>query len=271
METSEVLEHVVENKLNTSSLFSLNEKVALVTGASSGIGYRLSLALAEAGAKVIATARRIEKLNQLVSEISEKGGEAIAISIDVTDRNSVRSAFEEGQDKFGVADIILNNAGVADSQQFLKTSKESFDFTMRTNVDGAWNVAQEAAQRLVGKEKPGSIINMASVMGLGGKAQNATYCTSKGAIIQLTRALAMDLCRFGIRVNALAPGWFVTEMNEPFLMSEAGIAYMNKTPARRSGELEELIGPTLLLASDAGSFINGVILPVDGGHSASLI
>ncbi len=254
-----------------SSLFSLENKTALITGASSGLGYGLALALAEAGARVVATARRVSKLDQLVTEITERGGRAISVAIDVTDQNSVKDAFETAQSKYGVADIILNNAGVADSRQFLETSKESFDFTMQTNVDGVWNVAQEAARRLIEKSRPGSIINMASVMGMGGKPQNATYCTSKGAVIQMTRALAMDLSRHGIRVNALAPGWFVTEMNESFLTSDEGIAYMNKTPARRSGKIEELVGPTLLLASDAGSFINGAILPVDGGHTASLI
>ena len=256
---------------SVSALFSLENKTAFITGASSGIGYVMALAMAKAGAKIVATARRVEKLEQLVGEIEEQGGEAISVTIDVTDESSVRNAFEVAQSKFGVADIILNNAGVADSRPFLETPKESFDFTMHTNVDGVWNVAQEAARRLVENSKPGSIINMASVMGMGGKAQNASYCTSKGAVIQLTRALAMDLCRYGIRVNAIAPGWFVTEMNENFLTSDAGIAYMNKTPARRSGQIEELIGPTLLLASDAGSFINGAIVPVDGGHTASLV
>lgn len=254
-----------------SSLFSLKNKTAFITGASSGLGYELALALAQAGASVVATARRVSKLDQLVREIEERGGNAISVPIDVTDQSSVKDAFEVSQSKFGVSDIILNNAGVADSRQFLKTPKESFDFTMQTNVDGVWNVAQEAARRLVENNKSGSIINMASVMGMGGKPQNASYCTSKGAVIQLTRALAMDLSRHGIRVNALAPGWFVTEMNEGFLTSDAGIAYMNKTPARRAGKIEELIGPTLLLASDAGSFINGAILSVDGGHAASLI
>lgn len=258
-------------KTKISSLFSLKDKVAFVTGASSGIGYGLAIALADAGAKVVVAARRIEKLEQLEEEIKARGGNAIVVEIDVTDTKSVQNAFNEAQSKIGIADIILNNAGVADSQKFLETSKESYDFTMRTNVDGVWNVAHEAARRLIEQKRPGSIINMASVMGLGGKSKNATYCTSKGAVVQMTRALAIELCRFGIRVNALAPGWFVTEMNEEFLTSDAGIAYMNKTPARRSGKIEELIGATLLLASDAGSFINGVIIPVDGGHSASLI
>ncbi|UAA38509.1 SDR family oxidoreductase [Paraneptunicella aestuarii] len=252
--------------------FRLDGKIALVTGASSGIGAALAAGLAEAGAKVVLAARRVEKLQGNVEQIQNNGGEAMAVAMDVTDKASIETAFDQAEATFGTVDIIINNAGVADPKPFIKTEDESFDWVMDTNVKGVWNVGQVASKRLIKAEKPGSIINVASVLAFGAAFGYSAYATSKGAVLQLTRSMALDLMKFGIRVNGIAPGWFKTEMNEAFFNSEEGQYYVKKQiPARRLGELPELIGPVLLLASDAGSYINGTVLPVDGAHHTALV
>lgn len=259
------------DRYDVISKFSLDGRVALVTGASSGIGRGLAKGLAAAGAGVVAAARRTDRLKSLVEKIEAQGGAAISVKLDVTETRSIAEAFSRAEEKLGTVDIVVNNAGVADGKTFLDADEDDLDFVLDANLKGVWNVAHEAARRLVEARKPGSIINIASVLGLGGKSRNAAYCASKGGVVNLTRAMSMDLGRYGIRVNAIAPGWFVTEINGEFLTSEAGEAYMRRTPARRAGQIEELIGPTILLASEAGSFVNGAILPVDGAHSAALV
>ncbi|MEL7043023.1 MAG: SDR family oxidoreductase [Pseudomonadota bacterium] len=258
-------------RFNVNSKFSLDGRVALITGASSGIGWGLAEGLAAAGAKVVAAARRKDRLETLVEKIEAQGGTALGVKLDVTDTTSIAQAFTVAEQKLGVVDIVVNNAGVADGKTFLDADTNDLDFVLDANLKGVWNVAHEASRRMVEAGKPGSIINIASVLGLGGKSRNAAYCASKGGVVNLTRAMSMDLGRHGIRVNAIAPGWFVTEINGEFLTSEAGDAYMRRTPARRAGQIEELIGPAILLASEAGSFVNGAILPVDGAHSAALV
>lgn len=251
--------------------FSITGKIALVTGASSGIGYGVAKELARAGAIVIAAARRRDRLEHLVTEIEAGGGQAMAVRIDVTDRDSIRQALDQAEAQFGVIDIVINNAGVADPRPFLETDDESRDHVMDTNFKGVWDVAQQAARRMVNAGKPGSIINIASILGSAAHPGLSAYCASKGAVVQLTRSMALDLGRYNIRVNAIAPGWFITEINDEFLQSEAGAAFLKRTPARRAGNIEELLGPIIMLASAAGSFVNGVVLPVDGAHSAALI
>ncbi|WP_347136725.1 SDR family NAD(P)-dependent oxidoreductase [Parahaliea mediterranea] len=257
--------------MNSLEQFSLQGHAALITGASSGIGHTLAKGLAQAGATVVVAARRAERLEALVGEIEAGGGSALAVSMDVTDKASVAAAFERAEQALGAIDIIINNAGVADPKGFLKIDDESLDFVMNTNFRGVWHVAQEGARRLVAAKRPGSIIIIGSVLGLGAHPGQTAYCASKAAVIHLTKSLSLDLMKHNIRVNAIAPGWFRTEINADFFDAPAGKAYIEQMPARRLGKVEELVGPVLLLASDAGSFVNGTVLAVDGAHSAKLV
>lgn len=257
--------------MNPLQAFRLDGRVALVTGTSSGIGAAMAEGLAAAGATVVLAARRVERCEALAARITNAGGRAVSVALDVTDRDSISAAFDQATDAAGLPSIVVNNAGIAEPALFLKTGRDSLDRTLATNFVGVWDVCQEAARRLVAAQRPGSLVNVASVLGLGAAPGYAAYSASKGAVIQLTRALALEFVRHGIRVNALAPGWFVTEMNEQFFASEAGRSYVERIPPRRTGRLEELLGPLLLLVSDAGSYLNGVVLPVDGGHHAALV
>lgn len=244
--------------------FSLQGRVALVTGASSGLGNDVAKGLAKNGATVVVAARRADRLRDLVGEIESLGGKAVSVNMDVANRESVNAAFSEAQEQVGVIDIVINNAGVADPKNFLKIDEANRDFVMSINFNGVWNVAQEAAQRLVAAGQPGSIINIASILALGVQEGQSAYCSSKGAVAQLTRNMSIDLMKYDIRVNAIAPGWFKTEMNRDYFDSPSGQAYIQRMPCKRLGKPAELVGPIILLASDAGSFVNGVILPVDG-------
>ncbi len=251
--------------------FTLEGKVALVTGASSGIGRHFSTVLAAHGAHVVALARRAGRLALLVSEIEAAGGQASAIEFDVTQREGLVAVFDEAERAAGLIDVVVNSAGVASVGSALELSDDDWDHVMAVNVDGLRRVSQEAARRLVAAEKPGTIINVASIVGIRAAPGYTAYSTSKAAVIQLTRTMAVELWRHDIRVNAICPGYFVTEINEDFFMSERGKKYVERFPPRRFGVLVELGGPLLLLASDASSYMTGVALPVDGGHSIRLI
>lgn len=250
--------------------FRLDGRVALVTGASSGIGAALSEALAAAGARVALAARRADRTKALAEKIRAAGGEALPVLLDVTSMESIKRAFDEAEAALGLPTIVVNSAGVGEAKTFLKTPREVSDRTMGTNFFGTWDVCQEAAGRMVAAKRGGSIVNVASILGLGAAVGYSSYSASKGAVIQLTRTLALEFVKHGIRVNALAPGWFVSEMNQEFFGSEAGQAYAKRIAPGRTGEMSELFGALLLLASDAGSYINGAVLPVDGGQHAAL-
>ncbi len=250
--------------------FSLKGKVALVTGASSGIGKAVAKGLAAAGAVVAVAARRVSKLDEVVAEITADGGKAIAVELDVTGTESILHAFDEIENTLGTVTVLVNNAGIADAKSFLKYSMEDLESVMNTNFKGSWQVAQEASRRMIAVGKAGSIINLSSVLGDKVQIGQSAYSASKGAVNQMTRAMAVDLMSYNIRVNAIAPGWFKTEMNDGYLGTEAAKAYIQQTPSRRLGNLNELIGPVIFLASDASSFVNGVILPIDGALHAYL-
>jgi len=248
-------------------IFDVSGKTAFITGASSGIGAHFAKILSSHGAKVVVAARRINRLDALVSEINRTGGDAFAVSLDVTKSESIKQAFDAAEKKFGVVNILSNNAGVADSKLAVDIEESSWDFVLDTNLKGAWMVAQEAGVRMIAAGKPGSIVNTASILGLRVAISQSSYATSKAGVIQLTKSLALEWSRKNIRVNALCPGYFITEINKEYFSSDKGKAYISSTPARRTGELNELSAPFMLLASDAGSFVNGVALPVDGAHS----
>jgi NAD(P)-dependent dehydrogenase (short-subunit alcohol dehydrogenase family) len=249
--------------------FGLKGRRALVTGASSGLGRHFALSLAQAGASVIVAARSAGKLAETVAEVQAAGGQASALRLDVTDPASVKSGFDQIEAEGGVADIIVNNAGLAVSRPLLEQTEADWDSVLDTNLKGAWLVAQEAARRLVAAKKPGSIINIASITGERVAGGVAPYCTSKAGVMHLTRAMALELARHGVRVNALAPGYVQTELNRDFLVSEAGERLRSRIPQRRFGLPEELDGPLILLASDAGAYITGSIIFADGGHLVS--
>jgi NAD(P)-dependent dehydrogenase (short-subunit alcohol dehydrogenase family) len=245
--------------------FDLRGRTALVTGASSGFGAHFGKVLAEAGARVILCARRADRLQQLVEQIAAVGGVAYAVTMDVTDVDSVANAFAE-IDKIGLVDILVNNAGVGTPHKFVATNEQDWDYFMETNLKSVWRVSRQCIDRLRASKSSGSIINIASILGLQTGIGLSLYATSKAGVVQLTKSMALELLHDNIRVNAICPGYFKTEMNDAFFSTPQGAAFIKKTPAERWGELEELSGPLLLLASAAGSFINGIALPVDGGH-----
>lgn len=252
----------------TRNLFDLQGKTALVTGASSGFGRHFAAVLAGAGARVAVTARSRSRLEPSAHEFAGSGGEPVLLEMDVRDRPSIRTAMQSAVTALGHIDVLVNNAGMALSRDSLELSEAEWDEVLDTNLTGAWFVAQLAA-RSMAERRQGSIINVASVLGVRGSGRVAPYVASKHGLIGLTRALAVDLARHDVRVNALAPGYFITDMTDDFLKSRHGEAIRQRVPMRRFGELADLDGPLLLLASSAGRYLTGAVVPVDGGHAMS--
>ncbi len=252
-----------------NDLFDVQGKVVLVTGASSGLGEHFARELAGAGAIVMAAARRSDRLQKLVAGIAAQGGRAHAIALDVTDPASVDAAVAQVVALGAAPDVLVNNAGVAQTKAALELTEADWQAVMGTNLDGAWRVAQACGKAMAAAKKPGSIVNIASVLGLRVASHLLAYATAKAALIQLTKALALEWARYGIRVNAIAPGYIETEINSGFFATEAGQAMVKRVPQRRIGTPADLDGALLLLATDAGRYMTGSVLAVDGGHSNS--
>lgn len=247
------------------ALFDLSGRTALITGASSGLGQHFAQTLSSAGASVVVAARRAGKLGETVDTINAAGGNARAVTLDVTRRDSVCEAL----DSIGLCHIVVNCAGVTDTSKPLDVRDEDWDAILDTNLKGAWIVAQESARRMVAGGVAGSIINVTSILASRVAGGVGPYCVSKAGLAHLTRSLALELARHNIRVNSLAPGYIVTELNEEFLVSEAGEKLRNRIPSRRFGQFHNLDGPLLLLASDGGAYMTGSEIVVDGGHLCS--
>ncbi|MBM3644994.1 MAG: glucose 1-dehydrogenase [Alphaproteobacteria bacterium] len=248
-----------------SKRFDLDGKRVLVTGASAGLGVHFARTLAGAGASLVLAARRVERISTLCADLSRGGKEARAIALDVTSETSIAAALEAA----GPLDIVVNNAGISIVKPALDMPVADWDSVVSTNLRGAWLVAQGAARRWVADRRPGIVVNVASILGLRTIGQVAPYNASKAGLIHLTRALAMEWARHKIRVNAICPGYIETEMNEDFWKTPGGQRLIERIPQRRIGRPEDLDGALLLLASNAGAFMTGSVVTVDGGHTVN--
>ena len=251
---------------------NLEGKVALVTGASSGLGQRFAQVLSQAGAKVVLASRRVERLKELRAEIEAAGGAAHVVSLDVTDVQSIKAAIAHAETEAGTIDILVNNSGVSTMQKLVDVTPADFEFVFDTNTRGAFFVAQEVAKRMMmranGNGKPPyRIINIASVAGLRVFPQIGLYAMSKSAVVQMTRAMALEWGRHGINVNAICPGYIDTEINHYLWETEQGQKLQSMLPRRRVGKPQDLDGLLLLLAADESQFINGSIISADDGFA----
>ncbi len=256
--------------MTVASLFDLTGRVALVTGASSGLGVRFAEVLAGEGAAVALVARRTDRLAAVQARIERAGGRALAIGADVLDREAMTRAFERAEKAFGTVTILVNNAGVVHASRAVELPPEEWRRVIGTNLDAVFFCAQEAARRMLAAGQGGAIVNIASVLGFGVAKGTAAYAVAKAGVIQLTKALGLELAFKGIRVNAIAPGWIVTDLNRDYLLSAQGAAIKREIPVGRFGEERDLDGALLLLVSDAGRFIAGATIVVDGGQMVAL-
>jgi len=253
----------------------LSGRVAFITGASSGLGAQFARTLARAGAGVVLASRRVEKLKELRARIEGEGGDAHVIELDVTDHDSIKSAVAHAETEMGSIDILVNNSGVSTTQRLQDVTPEDYDFIFDTNVKGAFFVAQEVGKRMLARARgaaPGSftggrIINIASMAGLKVLPQIGAYCMSKAAVVQMTKAMAMEWGRFGINVNAICPGYIDTEINHHHWQTEQGQKLVAMLPRKRVGSPEDLDALLVMLASDQSHFINGAVIAADDGFA----
>ena len=256
--------------MTPSSPIDLTGKVALVTGASSGLGRRFALVLARAGAKVGVAARRTDRLAELVGEIESFDGRAVPIPLDVTEVASVRAAVATAETELGPIGVLVNNAGLIVAKPLLDHDLDDWNRVVDTNLKGVWLMAQEVARHMVRLGHGGSIINIGSILGLAARPMVPSYCAAKAGVIHLSRAMALELAPHKIRVNAIAPGFFESEMTHDYLASNSGRAMAARIPLKRTGAVEELDGALLLLASDASSYMTGAVITVDGGQTIGI-
>lgn len=253
----------------------LSGRVALVTGASSGLGAQFARTLARAGAAVVLASRRTERLDDLRVSIQAEGGDAHVVALDVTDMASIRSAVAHAETEVGPIDILVNNSGVSTTQRLQDVTEVDYDFIMGTNVRGAFFVAQEVARRMLARAKgaaPGTwvggrIINIASMAGLKVLPQIGVYCMSKAAVVQMTKAMAVEWGRFGINVNAICPGYIDTEINHHHWETEAGQKLISMLPRKRVGQPADLDAVLMMLASNESHFVNGAVIAADDGFA----
>src|SRR5690554_102635 len=249
----------------TESLFSLAGKRVLITGASSGFGAHFAAVLAEAGADLVLAARRVEKLEETADMVRSKGRHAVVVPMDVSDHNSVVDAFSSMPE----LDVVINNAGISRMGTLDSLEEEDWDAVIDTNLKGVWMVSKFAVRQWRKDNRSGNLINIASILGLRVSGQLPPYTASKAAVVQLTKSIALDYARHNIRCNAICPGYFETEINRDWLRSEGGLKQVKRVPFHRTGQMQEISGPLLLLASDASSYMSGSIIAVDGAHLCS--
>jgi len=252
--------------------FDLSGKTAMVTGASGGLGAGFAMALAAHGARVALAARRVDRLEALASTIRAAGGVAAPVSMDVTGAASIQSGLASAEAALGTVDILVNNSGIVARKPIFEHVEADWDNVLDTNLKGAWMLSLAVSRRLVEAGRPGSIVNVASVLGYGRvSSQVHEYCASKAGLIQLTKSMATELARYRIRVNALAPGYIVTDINRSFLTSEAGDGLRKRIPQRQFGSIDDLTPALLLLASDHGGYMTGSVIEIDGGLSVASV
>ncbi len=253
----------------------LSGRVAFITGASSGLGAQFARTLARAGAGVVLASRRVEKLKELRARIEGEGGDAHVVELDVTDHDSIKSAVAHAETEMGSIDILVNNSGVSTTQRIQDVTPEDYDFIFDTNVKGAFFVAQEVGKRMLARSRgaaPGSftggrIINIASMAGLKVLPQIGAYCMSKAAVVQMTRAMAMEWGKFGINTNAICPGYIDTEINHHHWNTEQGQKLIAMLPRKRVGQPQDLDALLVMLASDQSHFVNGAVIAADDGFA----
>ena len=251
----------------------LSGRVAFVTGASSGLGAQFARTLSRAGAAVVLASRRIERLKDLRAEIDGEGGDAHVIELDVTDIDSIKSAVAHAETEVGSIDILINNSGVSTTQRIQDVAEDDFDFIFNTNVKGAFFVAQEVGKRMLARAKgaaPGTytggrIVNIASMAGLRVLPQIGVYCMSKAAVVQMTKAMAIEWGRFGINVNAICPGYIDTEINHHHWQTEQGQKLVQMLPRKRLGQAADLDALLVMLCANESHFINGAVISADDG------